>query len=426
MNPMTTPKVHRLPNGVRVVADPMGGLQSCALSVVVRGGARWEDDATNGWSHLLEHMVFKGAGERSARDIVEAVENEGGQINAATGYERTSFQVRCLQGGLPLAMHVLSDLVRRPTISEADLEQEKGVIGQEIAEAADQPDDKVFDLAQARAFTGQPLGRPILGTDASIGAATPDTLRAFHQRLYAPERIVVSAAGALDEDELLRLAEAAFGDAAASGATTEPVASHFVGGTEAETRRLEQAHLVLLLEGLSVRDPDYYALRLFAEILGGGMSSRLFQTVREEMGLAYNIDAYAENYEDVGTLGVYAGTSAENAARAAGVILAEIERLTNAPGATELARAKAQLKAHLFMGRESPLSRAEHAAAQLHLLGRLVATQEVGERIDSVGLDDLRRVGGRLIGSGRSVTTVIGPKRAAAALTAAANLARAA
>src|SRR5579875_367789 len=154
----------------------MDGLQSCALSVVVRGGARWEDQATNGWSHLLEHMVFKGAGERSARGIVEAIESEGGQINAATGYERTSFQVRCLKGGLPLGMEVLVDLVRRPTLKAADLEQEKVVIGQEIAEAADQPDDRVFDLAQGLAYAGQPLGRPILGTVDSIGQATPESL----------------------------------------------------------------------------------------------------------------------------------------------------------------------------------------------------------------------------------------------------------
>ncbi len=421
-----TPRLHRLSNGVRLVADPMDGLQSLALSVVIRGGARWEDEARSGWSHLLEHMVFKGAGERSARDIVEVIESDGGQINAATGYERTSFQVRCLKGGLPLALSVLADLVRRPTLAEADLEQEKSVIGQEIAEAADQPDDRVFDLAQAQAFAGQPLGRPILGTVESIGRATISTLGQYHQALYAPERIVVSAAGAIDEDELLALSEAAFGDAAPGVVGLEPQAARFVGGAEAESRKLEQAHLVLLLEGVSVRDPDYFALRLFAEALGGGMSSRLFQVVREELGLAYAIDAYVENYEDVGVFGVYAGTGAGDAVRAARVAAEQTAALAETPGAAELARAKAQLKAHLFMGRESPMARAEQAAAHLHLFDRLFSAQDLAEGIDAVSLEDLRRIGRRLLEPGRSAAAVLGPKRAGAALTALAPVVRAA
>ena len=413
-----SPRLHRLSNGVRVVADPMDGLQSSALSIVIRGGARWEDEARNGWSHLLEHMVFKGAGGRSARDIVEVIESAGGQINAATGYERTSFQVRCLAGGLPLAMSVLADLVRRPTMAEADLEQEKSVIGQEIAEAADAPDDKVFDLAQSHAFPGQALGRPILGTVESIGRATPTSLSRYHQALYSPERIVVSAAGAVDEDELLALAEAAFGDAQPGPGGLSPQAGRFVGGAEAEARKLEQAHLVLLMEGVGASDPDYFALRLFAEILGGGMSSRLFQIVREEMGLAYAIDAYCESYEDVGVFGVYAGSAAADAPRAARVAAEQIAALAEAPSPAELARAQAQLKAHLFIGRESPLARAEQAAAHLHLFDRLVPPEVIGAQIDAIALDDLRRVGGRLLGSGRTAMAVLGPKRAGAALQA--------
>ena len=421
-----SPRLHRLPNGVRIVADPMDGLQSLALSVVIRGGARWEDEARNGWSHLLEHMVFKGAGERSARDIVEAVEAQGGQINAATGYERTSFQVRCLAGGLPLAMSVLGDLVNRPTLAEADLEQEKSVIGQEIAEAADAPDDKVFDLAQAHAFTGQALGRPILGTPQSIGRATPRTLSAYHRALYAPDRIVVSAAGAVDEDELLALAEAAFAATAAQPASLSPAPARFVGGVEAEVRRLEQAQLVLLLEAVGARHPDYFALRLFAEILGGGMSSRLFQIVREEMGLAYAIDAYCESYEDVGVFGVYAGAAAGDAVRATRVVAEQIAALSEAPTDAELARAKAQLKAHLFMARESPLARAEQAAGHLHLFDHLFTPEDLTAGIDAVELDDLCRVGGSLLASGRSAMAVLGPKRAGAALQVFAPAARAA
>ena len=189
-------RLHTLSNGVRVIADPMPGLETVALAVVAGRGARHEDEARSGWSHLLEHMVFKGAGERSARDIVEVIEAEGGQINAATAYERTSFHVRALKGGLSLSMEVLADLILRPTLTEADLEREKDVVAQEIAEAFDTPDDVVFELAQSKAFERQPLGRPILGTVESIAAATPASLGEWRAALYAPDRLVVSASGA--------------------------------------------------------------------------------------------------------------------------------------------------------------------------------------------------------------------------------------
>jgi predicted Zn-dependent peptidase len=396
----------------------MPALESVALSVVIRGGARWESEATNGWSHLLEHMVFKGAGGRSALDIVEAIEAGGGNINAATGYERTSFQVRCLPDGLPLAMQVLADLVRRPTLDAGDLEREIQVIGQEIAEAADTPDDRVFDLAQSAAFAGQSLGRPILGTDAHIGAATVETLRGFHASLYACDRLVVSAAGAVDEISLLRMAEAAFGDAQAPAAPLVPPGpATFVGGGAIEARRLEQAQLVVLLPGVAARDPDYFAMRLFAEILGGGMSSRLFQEVRETRGLAYAIDAYAEHYEDVGIVGVYAGAAAGDTAQTAEVTAREIGKLAARVEPAELARAKAQAKAGLFMGREAPLNRAEQAAGQLFLFDRLIAPAELAAGVDAVTAADIARCGERVLSGPRTVA-VLGPKKAGAAVKA--------
>ncbi len=417
---MISARVHRFGNGVRVVCDPMAGLESLALCVVIRGGARWEGPAHNGWSHLLEHMVFKGAGGRSARDIVEAIEQQGGHINAATGYERTSFQVRCLKGGLLLAMDVLSGLVRHPSLNGDDLEREKSVIGQEIAEAADTPDDRVFDLAQAHAYVGQALGRPILGEPETIGRATSLTLSAYHRTLYASDRIVVSVAGAVDEDELLALSEAAFGDAttpdlAAASGVLEPQDGVFAGGSWAETRKLEQAHLVILLPGVGARDPDYFAARLFAEALGGGMSSRLFQEAREVRGLVYGIDAYCESYEDCGVFGVYAGTAAADAAETARVTAQQIQALADGVTATELARAKAQLKASLFMARESPLSRAEQAAGQLFLFDRLFTPAELAAAIDEVAIADFQRLGSRLAADPRAAIAVLGPRKAAEA-----------
>ena len=410
-------RLHRLSNGVRVVCDPMPGLESAALSVVIRGGARWEAPDRNGWAHLLEHMVFKGAGGRSAREIVEVVEAAGGNLNAATGYERTSYQLRCLREGLDLGMQVIADLVRSPTLDAGDLVREIAVIGQEIAEAGDAPDDRIFDLAQGEAFPDQPLGRPILGSPESIGAARIDTLAAFHAGLYAPDRIVVSGAGAVDEDELLALAERAFGDARAPAhAPAEPAPARFVGGALAETRRLEQAHLVVLAPGVGVHHPDYFATRLFAEILGGGMSSRLFQEAREERGLAYAIDAYAETYEETGVLGVYAGCAAADAKETATVIGTETARLAQAVEPGELARAKAQGKAQLFMGREAPLNRAEQAAGQVLLFGRPFEPAELAAAIDAVEPADLARVGERALASGQAAFAVLGPKRAVGAL----------
>ena len=206
-------RLHTLPNGVRVVCDPMPGLRTLALTVAVRGGARWEAEDRSGWSHLLEHLVFKGAGDMGARDIVERIEAEGGSINAATGYERTSFEVRALDGSLPLAMQVVSDLVFRPRLDPAEIEREKDVVAQEIAEAFDTPDDHVFEMAQTQAFAGQPLGRPILGSVESLSAADRATIQAWRARLYSPDRMVVAVSGAVEEAELLALSERWFGDA---------------------------------------------------------------------------------------------------------------------------------------------------------------------------------------------------------------------
>jgi predicted Zn-dependent peptidase len=396
----------------------MPGLETFALSVVIGRGARYETQETSGWCHLLEHMVFKGAGPRSSREIVEHIEAEGGNINAATGYERTSYQVRALKGGLPLAMAIVSDLILRPTLDGADMVREKQVIAQEIAEAADAPDDFVFDLAQRAAFGDHPLGRPILGTSAIVETATPQSLEAFRAHLYDASAIVVCAAGAVDETELLALTERWFGDVPASGApviATAPQPSLFIGGAQPKARRLEQAHLVLMLPAPSARDDDYFALRVFSEILGGGMSSRLFQEARERRGLAYAIDAYADTYADTGVLGVYAGCAAKDAAEVAKVTAGEILALSTRTEPGELARAKAQLKSSLFMARESALARAEQAAGQTLLFDRLFTTAEIGEAIDQVTAEDVQRLGQGLLAPRLTASAALGAKGAGAA-----------
>ncbi len=406
-----TPKVHTLSNGVRVVCDPLPGWQTLALSVVAGRGARFEDAGHSGWSHLLEHMVFKGAGGRSARDIVEVIEAGGGHINAATGYERTSFQVRALQDGLDLGSAVIADLVLHPTMGADDLAREKQVVGQEIAEAADTPDDLVFELAQQAAYAGQPLGRSILGTPKSIGTATPETLSQWRAALYAPETLVISAAGAVDEDHLLRLAERDFGSARPGGPVDAPPAT-FVGGAKTLAKKLEQANLVLMLPAVGVKDPDYFALRLLAEMLGGGMASRLFQEAREVRGLAYAIDAYSETYADTGVLGVFAGCDAKDAGELAEVTARELKALTEPVGAAELARAKAQLKGAMFMGRESALARAEQAAGQVLLFGEVLDPEVVAQEVDAVTPDQIAALTVRILAPCKAAVAILGSKTA--------------
>lgn len=407
-----TASLTTLSNGVRVICDPMPGLETLALTVVAGRGAAHEDLARSGWSHLLEHMVFKGAGTRTSRDIVEVIEGQGGQINAATGYERTSYQVRALKGGLDLGLEVIADLLLRPTLDEADLTREKQVVLQEIAEAADAPDDYVFDLIQRAAWGDHPVARPILGSVDSVNAATNAGLADWRGALYSPDRLVVSATGAVSEAELISAAQRAFGDVPARAGAPEPAAAPFVGGHQGEVRKLEQSHLVFMLPACGAREQDYFALRIFAECLGGGMSSRLFQEAREKRGLAYNIDAYSDTYADHGALGIYAGCAAGDAVETAKVCAEQLVALARHIEPSELARAKAQLKAHMFMAREQPLSRAEQAAGQVLLFDRLYPPAELAAEVDAVTPADVVRLGERLLGSRRCATAILGAKAA--------------
>lgn len=393
----------------------MPGLRTIAVTVAVNGGARMEDESRSGWSHLLEHLVFKGAGDMGARDIVERVEAEGGSINAATGYERTSFDIRALKGSLPLAMQVLSDLVFRPTLSPEEIEREKDVVAQEIAEAFDTPDDHVFEMAQTQAFAGHGLGRPILGSIASLAPADRAAVADWRARLYSPDRMVVAVSGAVEEGELLALAETWFGQEAATPSAPETPAA-FAGGEARLARKIEQANLVFQLPSLGARDPRLPALRLFAEILGGGMASRLFQSAREDRGLAYAIDAYHETYDDLGVLGVYAGAAAERSLELAELCAAEILDLAEkGPTEQELARAKAVLNAGLWMADESPASRSGRLAGQALVFGGPVSAEESAARIDAQTAADLREVGRAMAASGRSATAVLGPRAAGGA-----------
>lgn len=393
----------------------MPGLRTLALTVAVRGGAKWETEATSGWSHCLEHLVFKGAGDMGAREIVERIEAEGGSLNASTGYERTSFEVRALDGSLPLAMQVVSDLVFRPTLDADEIEREKDVVAQEIAEAFDTPDDHVFEMAQTRAFHGQPLGRPILGSVKSLKPITRASISDWRARLYSPDRMVVAVSGAVTEVELLALAERWFGSATATAAA-QPDVPRFTGGDAVLSRRIEQANIVFQLPAPAATDPAYAAARLMTEILGGGMASRLFQSAREERGLAYAIDAYHEPYEDAGILGIYAGAAAERAVELAQVCAAELKALAESgPTAAELSRAKAVMNAGLWMSDESPAARAGRAAAQVLIFGAPIASGTMAQRMLAQTVADVQAAAAASLAAGKAATAVLGPKVAAPA-----------
>ena len=393
----------------------MPGLRTLALTVAVRGGAKWETEATSGWSHCLEHLVFKGAGDMGAREIVERIEAEGGSLNAATGYERTSFEVRALDGSLPLALQVVSDLVFRPTLDAGEIEREKDVVAQEIAEAFDTPDDHVFEMAQTKAFAGQPLGRPILGSVKSLKPIDRASIGAWRARLYSPDRMVVAVSGAVDETELLALSERWFGSEPATPAEA-PDTPRFTGGDAALTRRIEQANIVFQLPAPAATDPAYAAARLMTEILGGGMASRLFQAAREERGLAYAIDAYHEPYEDAGILGIFAGASADRAVELAQVCAAELKALAEVgPTDAELSRAKAVMNAGLWMSDESPAARAGRAAAQVLIFGATIPSQTMADRTLARTAEDVRAAAAMSLSAGLCATAVLGPKTAAPA-----------
>lgn len=403
------PELIRLPNGVRIALDPMPGLATAALGVWQRVGARWERAEENGVAHLFEHMAFKGAGARDAREFAEAVENVGAIVNAATSYERTAYYARILGEHAPFALDLIADILLEPHWSPDDLEKEKGVVSQERGEAFDVPDDRVFELHQAALYPGQPLGRPILGEEATVGALRVASLEAFRDAHLSPERVVISIAGAYDRDALVEAATRRFGGLKAKPAQTRPAAAPQAGAAN-ETRKLEQTHLVLSWPAPAAGADELYAARLMAEIFGGGMSSRLFQEVREARGLAYAIDAFLEAFEDGGRLIVYAGCSANNAREVANIVRGELESLAQTgPTPGELQRAKAVARASLLMGLEAPSARAEARAGQLFLRDGFISFEEIGARVEAVTADAVRAAAVSAL-KGPACAAAIGPK----------------
>jgi predicted Zn-dependent peptidase len=403
-------RVTKLNSGITVVSDVMPHVKTAALGVWVGAGSRLEQPEEHGLSHFLEHMAFKGTKRRNARQIAEEIEAVGGDLNAATGVETTAYYARVLGEDVGLALDILADILTEPAFDKAELAREQNVIIQEIGAVLDTPDDLVFDFFQESAFPGQAIGRPILGTPKSVRAATPARLHTYLGRHYRAGRMVVGAAGAVDHDMLVREMETRL--AKVPAADIEPVEqARYMGGTKLGARDLEQAHLVLGLEGRSYHAPDIYALQVFVQLLGGGMSSRLFQEAREKRGLCYSISAYHSAFADTGLFGVYAGTDSGDTRELMQVIVDELADAAENASEAEINRARSQLKVGLLTALESPQARAEQVARQLLAFGRVIALEEIVAKIDAVGVAEARAAGRLVVAGGRPTLAALGPRR---------------
>jgi len=400
-------RVTHLDNGVTVATDEIPRVETVALGVFVGVGTRHEPAELNGASHLLEHMALKGTASRSARDIAEEIESVGGQLNAFTGRETTAFHAHVLKEHTGLALDLLADVVRNPRLDEGELDRERQVVLQEIGQAHDTPDDIIFDHVQEVAFPDQGVGRPVLGRAANVAALTRDDLAAYMRRHYGAQRIVVAAAGKVGHDAFVEMARGHFADMPRTGDEAgEP--ARYAGGDYREQRDLEQVHLALGLPGVGARDPRYYTAAVLATLLGGGMSSRLFQKVREERGLVYTVFAFHSAAGDSGLFGVYAGTGADEVRDLIPVVCEEIAACAREVSEAELDRARAQLKASILMSQESTTGRCEQLATHILVHGRPVSTDEIVAGIDAVDREAVQGFAAEL-SAGRPALVGLGP-----------------
>lgn len=391
-------EVTSLRSGLRVATDTVRYVETVSLGIWVNAGARLENKVNNGVAHFLEHMAFKGTKTRSAQQIAEAIEGVGGSMNAYTSREVTAYYVRILKENVPLALEILSDILENSTFAQEEMDREREVILQEIGRANDTPDDIVYDYFQEQAYLDQSLGQTILGPTNTIRSMPRQTLIEFMDDYYSPKQMVVAAAGNISHEEMVKLAEmhCHFNRGTKS---PQPPKGEYIGGERRETRDLEQLHLLLGFKGVSYHDPALYTAAVAAAVMGGGMSSRLFQEIREKRGLVYSIYAFSSSYTDTGTFGIYAGTGQKESCELLKVTLQEMNRATRTLTLPEVDRAKAQIKASTLMALESMSSRARRMAQNLFIYDRVLSLEEIIGRIDAVSLPEIQSYIGQLIAS---------------------------
>ncbi|MBF0876122.1 insulinase family protein [Gluconobacter cerevisiae] len=402
-----TIEVTRLDNGLTIITERMDRVETVSFGAYVSIGTRDETAANNGVSHFLEHMAFKGTERRSAAQIAEDIENVGGYINAYTARETTAYYVKLLKDDLALGVDIIGDILTHSTFLDAEIERERGVILQEIGQANDTPDDIIFDQFQERAFPEQPMGRPTLGSEELVSTMTRETLMSYMREHYTTHNITIAAAGNLHHQQVVDLVQEHFRDLP-SHQTPRPRGAAYEGGELRTTRELDQAHLVMGFPSVSYMHPDHYAVMILSTLLGGGMSSRLFQEIRERRGLVYSVYSFASPFSDSGLFGLYAGTGEDQAAELVPVMIDELKRLQDGLSEAEVSRARAQLKSSLLMSLESTGSRCEQLARQIQVHNRPIPTSETVAKIDAVTEADILRVA-QTIFSGTPTFTVIGP-----------------
>ena len=398
-------KLTTLPDGLKVATREMPGVETAAVGLYAETGSRYEPAARNGLAHLFEHMVFKGAGGRSAREISETIEEVGGDLNASTDRDATNFMASVMAEHISLGVELIGDMIMRPHFVAAELEREKDVVLQELGEARDTPNDIIFDDLWSAAFADQPLGRSVLGDEASIEAITVEDLQDWRRGQYRAGSLALVAAGKVDHNQLVEIAGRCLeGLPVGEIKTAEP--AQFTGGTRVGRGSSDQAHLALGFEGPAQLDENYFAARLFSDVVGGGMSSRLFQQVREDRGLAYSVYSALHPYSDAGLFYIYAATARRECASAAQLIEEIVAEATTSITPRELERVRTQARAALLMSMESPWGQAHYVARQLSLHGRLVETSEIVAELEAVTLDQVRAAGAKMLHGPRARATI--------------------
>jgi len=401
-------QITTLDNGLRIASDSMEGLGTTSVGVWVNAGARYESLEDNGISHMLEHMAFKGTERRSAKAIAEEIEAVGGHLNAYTSREQTAYFARVLADDLPLAVDLLGDILLHSTFDEEELARERAVVIQEIGQAVDTPDDQIFDFLQQVAFPNQAMGRTVLGSPERVVGFARDDLIGYMGRHYRLPRMVVSAAGSVDHDAFVQMAGDAFGGLGSVDESDHDPA-RYGGGEFREKRELEQVHLTMAFPSIAFDHSDFYAIQVLSTVLGGGMSSRLFQEVREKRGLAYSVFSFAQSYLDTGVFGIYAGTSEGEVAELAQVVADQVRQVSHDITDEETARARAQHKAGVLMGLESSAARCEQMARQLLVFDRVISPSELIAKVDAVDAAALRRIAAETIAAGPLSLAALGP-----------------
>lgn len=376
-------KLSTLPSGLRVMTDSVESMHSVALGIWAHVGTRDENPAHNGAAHLVEHMLFKGTPTRSTFEIAEAIERVGGNVNAYTSREITSYHTHMLKDDMRLGLEVLADIYQNATMPQDELEKERHVVLQEIGMSLDTPDDLVFDMFYETAYPQQMLGAPILGRAEIIRAMQRDALTRHVGHFYNAGRTVVAAAGAVDHDEFVQHVAQQF-DVLPTARDAVSTAASYGGGEARHEKPLEQSHIVLGFQGLSRTHPDYYAVQALSTILGGGMASRLFQEIREKRGLVYSVYSFHSAYHDNGLFGIYAGTGPKDLPELLPVLCDETLKITHTISSEEVLRARAQLKADLLMARESMMTRADQMAKELIFKNTVLDIEARIRRIEAV------------------------------------------